>query len=136
MESSLEGFVAQLKGKLTTRRYVGATVFRDHATGFMHVSLMTDFTGQATVDACKEFEACSRTMGVKVKHYHCDNGRFTDNQFLAHCKKRQVTVSYCGVNAHHQNGLAERTIGILRDEARVALWHAVFRWPSMLLLNL
>ena len=55
---------------------------------------------------------------------------------MAHCKERQVTVSYCGVNAHHQNGLAERTIGILRDEARVALWHAVFRWPSMLLLNL
>ena len=81
MESSLEGFVAQLKGKLTTRRYVGATVFRDHATDFIHVSLMTDFTGQATVDACKEFEACSRTMGVKVKHYHCDNGRFADNQF-------------------------------------------------------
>ena len=75
-------------------------------------------------------------MGVEVKHYHCDNGRFTDSKFISHCKHRHISVTYCGVNAHHQNGVAERTIGILRDEARVALWHAVFRWPSMLLLNL
>ena len=136
MESSLGGFVAQLKGRLTKRRYIGATVFRDHATGFIHVALMTDFTGQATVDACNEFEVLSRNMGVDVKHYHCDNGRFADSKFISHCKHRHISVTYCGVNAHHQNGVAERTIGILRDEARVALWHAVFRWPSMLLLNL
>ena len=136
MESSLPGFVAQLKGSLTTRRYKGATIFKDHATGFIHVSLMTDFTGEATVTACREFEAHSREMGVEIRHYHCDNGRFADNKFLSHCKLNHISVSFCGVNAHHQNGLAERTIGLLRDEARVALWHAIFRWPSMLLLNL
>ena len=97
---------------------------------------MTDFTAQATIDACDEFEVLSRNMGVVVKHYHCDNGRFANSKFISHCKQRHISVTYCGVNAHYQNGVAERTIGILRDEARVALWHAVFRWPSMLMLNL
>ena len=136
MESSLDGFVAQLKDSLTKRRYKGATIFRDHATNYIHVSLMTDFTGEATANACRKFEVSSSEMGVTVRHYHCDNGQFADNKFLAHCKTNRISVSYCGVNAHHQNGLAECTIGILRDEARVALWHVVFRWPSMLLLNL
>ena len=136
MELSLDGFVAQLKGSLTKRHYKGATISWDHVTDDIHVSLMTDFTGEATSNACREFEVCSSEMGVTVRHYHCDNGRFTDNKFLAHCKTNRVSVFYCRVNAHHQNGLAERTIGILQDEARLALWHAVFRWSSMLLLNL
>ena len=134
MESSLDGFVAQLKGSLTKRKYKEATVFRDHATGVIHVALMADFTGEATVRACSE--VLSREMGVTVKHYHCDNGRFADNHFLQHCQTHHISVSFCGVNAHHQNGLADRTIGLLRDEAHVALWHAIYRWPSMLLLNL
>ena len=55
---------------------------------------------------------------------------------MEHCKIERTTISYCGVNAHHQNGVVERTIGLLREEARVMLWHAMFWWPSMLLLNL
>ena len=39
MESTEDGFVAQLKGKLTRRRYKYATIFVDHYSNFSYVYL-------------------------------------------------------------------------------------------------
>ena len=81
MESRLPGFIAQLKGKLTTTRYVGAVVFVDYFSKYVHVKLIRDFSSKSTVDACAAFEAKAADMGVTIKHYHCDNGRFVHNAF-------------------------------------------------------
>ena len=132
----MEGFVAQLKGRLTKRRYIGATVFRDHAKGFIQVALLTNFTRQATIDACNEFEVLSRNMGVDVKHYHCDNGRFADNLSIENIKQNNQSISFCRVGAHHQNGRAEKRIRDLRDSARKLLLHAISRWPKVIYIHL
>jgi hypothetical protein len=39
-------------------------------------------------------------------------------------------LSFCGVNAHHQNGKAERRIKDVTEGARTALLHAIHRWPK------
>jgi len=39
MESTRAGFVAQLKGCLTTKRYKAATIFVDHFSGLRYVHL-------------------------------------------------------------------------------------------------
>jgi hypothetical protein len=39
-------------------------------------------------------------------------------------------MTMCGVNAHHQNGEAERRIRQLQDLARTSLLHAIHRWPQ------
>jgi hypothetical protein len=46
------------------------------------------------------------------------------------------TLTFCGVNAHFQNGLAERRIRELTEHARTMLIHAQKRWPSAITANL
>ncbi len=69
------------------------------------------------------FEAHLLTHGVKVQH--ADNGRFQDNLFKDDCKKKNQQLTFCGVNAHFQNGRAEKTIRDLQDATRTSLLHAM-----------
>jgi len=55
---------------------------------------------------------------VNVLHYHADNGRFADNAFIEDAKEQRQSISYCGVNAHHQNGKAEKRIRDLKVQER------------------
>jgi hypothetical protein len=69
-------------------------------------------------------------MGVKVLHYHADNGRFCKNVFMKDVTEQGQTISFCGVNAHFQSGVTERRIRELQDGARTSLIHAKHRWGS------
>jgi hypothetical protein len=81
--------------------------------------------------SCKEaFEAYAKSHGVHMKHYHADNGRFKDNAFLERTQKNHQTISFSGVGAHHQNGIAEKRIGDLQKRATTVLLHAQRRWPD------
>ena len=63
-------------------------------------------------------------------HYHADNGQFADNAFLNHVQQQNQSVTYCGVNAHFQNGVAEERVGDLQDHTCTSLLHATARWPA------
>ena len=39
-------------------------------------------------------------------------------------------LSFAGVNAHHQNGVAERRIRLVQDMSRTSLNHAINKWPK------
>ena len=130
MESTAVGFIGQLKGRLTNRRYKYATVFTDHYSRYVYVHPQSRLTSEETIEAKKAFEAHMLNMHILVRAYHADNGRFADNMFINHCKELGQSISYCGVNAHWQNGIAERMIRTLRDSARTQLLHAVERWPN------
>ena len=136
LESTTPGFIAQLKGKLTKKRYRAATVFVDHSSRLSYVHLQNSLSSDETVQAKRAFEAYARSHGVNIKHYHADNGRFADNAFLDSIAKSGQTISYCGVNAHFQNGIAEKRIRDLQEQARKQLLHAKARWPSAIEINL
>jgi hypothetical protein len=100
LQSMQAGFIAQLKGRLTTRRYTAATVFVDHYSHLRYIHLMSSMSSQETTEAKRAFEQFAAEHSVAIKHYHADNGRFADNVFKQHCKQHNQTISYCGVNAH------------------------------------
>ena len=79
----------------------------------MHVGLMSDQSGDATLQSKHDFEHICATRGVKVKAYHADNGRFAERSFLDDCKKCLQRLTFCGVGAHHQNGVSENAINQL-----------------------
>ena len=91
---------------------------------------MQDLLSDETIKAKGAFEQFAAEHGVKIKHYHCDNGRFADNLFKQACEQNRQRLTFCGVNAHFQNGIAECAIRDLSESARKQLLHARQRWPA------
>ena len=134
--SPTPGFVAQLTGKLTTKRYKYATVFVDQYSGFSFVYLQKTSNAEETILGKKAFEATCRTHGISVRHYHVDNGIFRASKWVEECMRNNQALTFAGVNAHHSNGLAERRIRSLQELARAMLLHANKRWPNAVTTNL
>ena len=130
------GFIAQLKGTLTKKRYTAATFFVDHYSRLKYIHLMTKLTSEETMEAKRAFEHFAEQHGVCILHYHCNNGRFADNTFKNSCSTKGQQLTFCGVNAHFQNGIAEKAIRDLRESARKQLLHACQRWPAAIHLAL
>jgi hypothetical protein len=103
----------------------------DHASGkvFNHhqVSLRTGETlvGKRIV----EKEAAD--FGFRVKSFQADNGVFTSAEFKTDLERKQQTIKFSGVGAHHQNGIAERSIKTISYLTRTNLIHSAIRWPEM-----
>jgi hypothetical protein len=57
LESQTPGFVGQIKGWLTTKRYQAATVFVDHFSGLTFVYLQFSTNEEETVNYKRAFEA-------------------------------------------------------------------------------
>ena len=91
---------------------------------------------EETVQAKHAFEQSSEQRGVKIKHYDVDNGRFADNVFIQDCKTQGQSISYCGVSAHFQNGIAERRIHDLQEQTRTSKLYAMNKWRKMILICL
>ena len=104
LESTTPGFVAQMKGHLTRGRYRVTTIFVDHFSDLSFVHLQPSTSAEHTLQAKQAFEQFATDHGVQVAHYHADNGRFADNDFMRSCSHTSQTISFCGVNAHFQNG--------------------------------
>jgi hypothetical protein len=68
--------------------------------------------------------------GVKILHYHCNNGRFHDNAFQQACHKARQHLTFCGVNAHFQNGIAKQAIWDLSESTQKQQLHARACWPE------
>jgi hypothetical protein len=130
IESRAVGFVAQLKGILTRGRYTVVTVFVDHYSRLGYVHLQKDSSSLETLKAKRAFELFCRDNGVKIKHYHADNGRFVDNAWKESLLQENQSITYCGVNAHFQNGIAERRIRDLKEQGRTMILHAQHQWPE------
>ena len=136
LESNAPGLIAQLKGKLTQQRYKYATVFVDQFSGYTFVYLQNHLTSEETVMAKHTFEHSADQRRVKITHYHADNGCFADNAFIAHCKAQRQGLSYCGVNTHFQNGIAERRIRDLQEQTRTSMLYAMNKWKRIVLICL
>jgi hypothetical protein len=124
MESRDVGFVAQHKGRLTKGCYRVATVSVDHYSRIGYVHLQKDSTSTETIKAKDAFKLFARERGVKIQHYHADNGRFVDNAWKEGLAQENQGITYCRVNAHWQNGITKRRIHDLREQARTMLLHA------------
>lgn len=130
LESTTPGLIAQIKGWLTKKRYRVATIFVDHFSGLSYIHLQKSTNADETLEAKLAFERYASKFQVQVKSYQADNGRFAENKFMAAIKESGQTITFCGVNAHFQNAVAERRIRTLQDQARTMLIHAQHRWPK------
>ena len=64
--------------------------------------------------------------------WYADNGRYTDKEFIEQVNKHEQKISFCGVGAHHQNGVAEASVKKYNLKARTLLLHAKRYWPAVI----
>jgi hypothetical protein len=129
-KSRLKGRTYTSFGKTTSDQYVGGCIFVDHMSGYIHVEHQLGFSSSETIRAKQNYEQLALGNGVIVTDYLADNGIFKANAFVQHLREHNQRVQYCGVNAHHQNGIAERSILSISNMARAMLLHASLRWKT------
>ena len=56
-------------------------------------------------------------MGISILKYRGDNGVYKSKEFKDDLATRHQTMSYSGVGAHGQNGVAERGIPTVVNSA-------------------
>ncbi len=96
-----------MAGFLTSKQLWGCTTFIDYISDYMYVHLMKDLTAMETLLAKLAFEKLCAKADCSIKHHQADNGQFSDNEFLATCNNLNLIIEFCGVGAHHQNGIVE-----------------------------
>jgi hypothetical protein len=125
LKSSVPGFVGQNKGYFFRKRYKVVTIFVDHSSHLSFIYLQESTKGDEMLLTKQAFEAYAASFGVVIQNYHADNGRFAEHLFLNHAALKGQRVSLCGVNAHFQNGIAEKRIRDLTKQARTSLLHGM-----------
>ena len=136
MVSPVPGLIAQMVGFLTKQRYKYATVFVDQASRMGFVYLQKTCSAEETIEAKRAFEQYPENRGVRVQAYHADNGIFKAKKWVEECRQRKQDLTFAGVNAHYQNGIAEQRIRELQETTRAMLIHASKRWPGVVTIHL
>ena len=87
--------------------FSGGCIFFDHATGYVHIEHLINFTANKSILAKHCFEKHMLDMGITIQAYQSDNGIFTTHGFLDEIKCRLQNIKFSGMGAHCQNGIAE-----------------------------
>ena len=120
-----------MAGFFTSDRIWGTMNFCDHTSDFVYVHLMRNFTLEETLLAKQAYENVLKQAGRTARHYHADNGRFSDKGFHKDIDDKGQEITFCGVGAHHQNGIIENRNKQLTLGARTLLLHDMRHWPHM-----
>ena len=130
--SAQPGLVPQSRGSLTNDRITAATMAVDHFTDIRKIVLMRSTTQQETLDAKLSIDKFFYQHGHTIQSWRADNGRYAEEDFKEAVSSANQTITFCGVGAHHQNGIAEAAIKQSTLQARTLLLHAKRYWPSVI----
>ena len=141
---SSDQFVSSLPGRLPntygkeqeSEKYVGGTIFIDEASEYFWVQNQVSLNAAETLIGKHAFERNAIRGGVAILGYRADNGIYKSEEFRADLKKFGQTIQFCGVGAHHHNGVAERGICTVSTSARAIMIHALLHWPDHVNMDL
>ena len=105
-------------------------IFVDHFSNHVHVHLMRSASQDETLADKQAYKRLAATHEVTIRRYHADNGHFSKKAFRAAVNDTNQSISYCGVGAHHQNGISENHIKQLTLTSRTLLLLAKRFWPE------
>jgi hypothetical protein len=132
VESSLPGLIPVCKEKPASSRYHAGTLSVDHASRFIHFTPHISTGCKEALQAKHEFESIAQQHNRNIKCYLSDNDIFASKEYRESCLQQKQHTKFCGVNAHHQNGIAEQHIRAITEKARTMLIHAMIQWPDII----
>jgi len=120
MVSPTPGLIAQMTGFLTSKRYKYATVYVDQYSRHGFVYLRKTASAEETLKGKITFEMHAQSHGVRVDHYHADNGILKARAWVDACRQAGQGLTFAAVGAHHQtckeNGVNEFEKNTLKME--------------------
>ena len=108
----------------------------DHVSGLMFIYNQVSLNVGKTLCGKRAFEQYALSCGVCVKSYRTNNHHFCSAKFLYHLNQNGQAITFSGVGAHHQNGVAKCAIQTVSNWAREMLLHAIIHWPDQSDLSL
>eukprot|EP00957_Ditylum_brightwellii_P083449 6343413-Ditylum_brightwellii.AAC.1 len=78
----------------------------------------------------------AKRFNVTIKQIRADNGTFCSKDLRDHIQPLEQDIAFCGVSAHHQNGIAERHICTPVESTQTSLLNAHAQWPSVINMDL
>jgi hypothetical protein len=130
LKSSTNGRVEQIKGRPTMAQYGAATTFIDAYSRLGYVHLPADTSSASTLVAKTALESYATLHGISVQHNHADTGRFAENAFTQAVTEQGQSLSFCGINAHHQNAITKICISELQKQVTSMLIHTSQHWQA------
>lgn len=135
---SVDQYLCRVKGRKPNTagkepdsdRYNGGTIFVDHASTYMSIHHQVSMRVGETLIGKHNLERHARQHGFKIKGYRADNHPFEAVAFLQDLELQDQTITYSGVGAHHQNGVAERGLQTTTTWARAMMMHQLIHWPE------
>ena len=129
--SPVPGRVVADSGHSSTKNgYMGGTIYVDHASGYIFHRPQRNLTAAETIRGKLILEQEAADVNVKIRKYHSDNGVFSSREFKDHCKALKQKLTFSGVGAKFQNGVAERSIQTICNMARSNIIHATLHYPQ------
>ena len=129
-ESRVLGRTFDSYGKASSATYKGGCIFIDHCSGFVFIVDQLGFSAVESIRAKQAFEQMALQHGVVIESYLTDSGAFKANAFVKHIREHGQLIRYCGANAHHKNGVAERGVQSVSNMARALMLHASAHWKD------
>ena len=118
-------------GANASEQFTCATIFHDAGSGVIKIYPQTSASASSTLISKGKFEDFLwQEAGIRVKHYHSDQGVFASKLFRDDCSNLNQEQTFSGAYAKHQNSLAERSVQTLFWMARHMMLHAALRWAT------
>jgi hypothetical protein len=92
---------------------------------------MQNFTLAETLLAKHAYKKVLAQAGQTAKHYHANNGRFSDKGFHQDITNKGQSITFCGVGVRHQNGIIKNRNKQLTLGACTLFLHGMRHWPQM-----
>jgi hypothetical protein len=96
----------------------------------VHAEHQFGFSAMETIRAKQAYERKCMDNGIFVQDYLTESEALKSNDFVKHINETHQLIRFCGTNAHHQNGVAERSIQSISNMARSMILHASIHWKD------
>eukprot|EP00957_Ditylum_brightwellii_P120639 9202816-Ditylum_brightwellii.AAC.1 len=131
------GHLPHTRGKeAKSSKFCGGTIIANHASSFLFHQNQVSLNSNNTLNTKNAFERFANDFNICIKHYRCDNGIFKSTAFANNCAIKSQRQSFCGIDAHHQNGAAKHAIKMITTWSRAMLIHVMLCWPEQMTKDL